>query len=301
MAKYSISEIERLTQIKAPTLRIWEKRYGLTFSKRTENKIRFYEEQDLLVLLQITNLIQAGFKISTILKMTSDERKENIIRCLHSDSEVELFVNQLIVAMFELNENLFHMVCKHCFQTNGVEETMIKVIYPFLERIGLLWITENINPAREHFVSNLIRQKLIAETDKLPVPEKAQNNSFLLFLPEGELHEVSLLLLNYMLRRRGNHTLYLGQNTPLEEVAASISHYPATYVCTILTSSLTQEVHSLLQSLEQFTGKSRVVVGGRVSGEINKADYGNIDFISSASEVAQWIEDRSPVNMAEAG
>ncbi len=301
MAIYSISEIERLTQIKAHTLRIWEKRYGLAFSKRTDTKIRYYDEQDLLLLLQITNLIQAGFKISVVLRMTAQERKENIIRCLQSSSEYEIFVNQLIVSMFDLNESLFHMICKHCFQTKGVEETMMRVIYPFLERIGLLWITENINPAREHFVSNLIRQKLISEIDKLPVPEKNEKNAYLLFLPEGELHEVSLLLLNYMLRIRGNHTLYLGQNTPLEEVFASLSYYPASYVCTILTSSVTQEASALLKSLEQLSEKAKVVVGGRVSSEIDKSDFKNIDFISSASEVSGWIEKNSSFSLAVAG
>lgn len=290
MAVYSIKEIEQLTRVKAHTLRIWERRYNLTLSKRSETNIRFYDEEDLKYLLQVTLLLDCNYKISHIALMSKDERAEKIMKSTQQFKDYEFFINQLILSMIELDEVAFDRILTAGFQEKGVEPTMQEIIFPFLERIGLMWIIGAVNPANEHFISNLIRQKLIAAIDQLPIPSMHANPTYMLFLPERELHELTLLFLNYILRTRGFHTLYLGQNTPVEDVKSALEYYKASFLCTILTSNMSGELEHLLFSLQTLAKNTRVMVAGRLAIEVNVKDYPDIEFIFGAKAVIDWIE-----------
>lgn len=291
MATYSIKDIEQLTGIRSHTLRIWERRYELLLSKRTDTNIRFYDEEDLKYLLQAALLLNGGYRISKISQMGLEERA-NCIEKISSQSEgnYEVFIHKLILSMIDMNEVLFDNVIQECFTLKGVEFSMFHILYPFLERVGIMWIVGSANPANEHFISNLIRQKLIAEIDKLPIPSPRNSPTYLLFLPEGELHEISLLFLNYMLRVRGNYTLYLGQNTPVREAREILNHYSAKYIFTIFTSSSPRRAQEMLNELSELADKYTIMVAGRTILEFPQEQFPQLNFLYSGEDVRTWLE-----------
>ncbi|MGB0931791.1 MAG: MerR family transcriptional regulator, partial [Chitinophagales bacterium] len=195
MASYSIREIEHLSGVKAHTIRIWEQRYNVVKPKRTDTNIRYYTDEDLKLILNVALLNKQGMRIGTIAKM----KKPEIIKKIHSlgtlEAKHEVQINELIATMIEIDEAKFEKVMLTNILQYGFEETMLKVVYPFLEKIGIMWMTGNINPAQEHFISNLIRQKIIVAIDGQVHNEKLPSKRYVLFLPAGELHELSLLFL----------------------------------------------------------------------------------------------------------
>jgi MerR family transcriptional regulator, light-induced transcriptional regulator len=218
MANYSIKDLEVLSGIKAHTIRIWEKRYQLIKPGRTCTNIRLYTDEDLKRILNISMLNRNGLKISHIAQLSEDEMHEKIVfisqhSAIHDDQ-----VENLVIAMVEYDEARFDKIFTTIVFKIGFEETMLKVILPLLEKVGVLWQTGTINPAQEHFVTNLIRSKLIVAIDSLMPSRLLNPSSFILFLPEGEQHELGLLYYYYLIRKRGHHVLYLGSSVPLKDV-----------------------------------------------------------------------------------
>jgi DNA-binding transcriptional MerR regulator len=216
MAEYKIRDLEVLTGIKAHTLRIWEKRYGLIQPERTDTQIRTYSDKELTMLLNVALLNKHGIKISKIANMTPNEVNEKVAELKkgeHSDSSTEM----LILALIELDEVLFKHTFTDLVNKHGLEKTFSNYIVPFLDRIGVMWLVGSINPAQEHFISTLIRQKVIVEIDKLPIPEK-KYGPVILYTPEHEWHELGLLFYNYVLRSIGVYTVYLGQSVPFDSL-----------------------------------------------------------------------------------
>ena len=236
MAQYSIKELEHLSGIKAHTIRIWEQRYGILNPKRTETNIRFYDDSDLKNILNISLLNEHGYKISKIAKMSCDEISTEVCNLTYSESEDTHQMNALLIAMIEMDEERFDKLLSTVILQKGLERTMLYVIYPFLTKLGILWQTGNINPAQEHFVSNIIRQKLIVAIDGQVIARPDKAPRYLLFLPEGELHEIGLLFMNYLLRSRNNHVMYLGQNLPYPDLISTVAVYKPHYICTVFTA-----------------------------------------------------------------
>ena len=168
MATYSIKDIEHLSGIKAHTLRIWEKRYNIIVPKRTQTNIRYYDDEDLKRLLNVSVLNRYGYKISSIANLHEKEIRNEILAITSKYGDLSAQIENLIVAMVDFDKAYFDKIFNKSIMSRGLEETMLKVIYPFFEKIGILWQTGNINPAQEHFISNLIRQKLIVAIDDLP-------------------------------------------------------------------------------------------------------------------------------------
>ncbi len=220
MGVYKIKDIEILTGIKAHTIRIWEKRYGIPTPSRTETKIRSYSDDDLKELLNVAILNKNGMKISKIAELNNSDKLKNV-DIIRSYDKVDIHHENLLLALMELDEHLFLTTLQSLFGQFGVIESFSKHLTRFLERIGILWLTGAIEPAQEHFISNLLRQKILALTDQLPLPEK-NSPKILLFLPENEWHELSLLFYHYELRRRGLFSIYLGQNMPVDSIINSI-------------------------------------------------------------------------------
>jgi MerR family transcriptional regulator, light-induced transcriptional regulator len=216
MGEYKISDIEILTGIKAHTLRIWEKRYGIPNPSRTGTKIRNYSDDDLTEILNVAILNKNGLKISHIAELNSAEKRARVLSLWEKDAD-EIHQESLLLALMELDEFRFHHTLELLIQKFGVVDTYTKHIAKFLERIGLLWITGSIHPGQEHFMSHLIRQKLMALTDSLPMPEK-EATCVLLFLPENEWHELGLIFYHYVLRSRGINSFFLGQSLPYDAV-----------------------------------------------------------------------------------
>jgi DNA-binding transcriptional MerR regulator len=216
MGEYKISDIEKLTGIKAHTLRIWEKRYGIPNPSRSQTKIRNYSDDDLTEILNVAILNKNGLKISHIAQLNSAEKKQSVLS-LWEKNTGDIYHESLLLALVELDEFRFQQTLEQLINKHGLVETYTLHIAKFLERIGILWITGAIHPGQEHFMSHLIRQKLMAITDSLPMPEKDAKR-VLLFLPENEWHELSLIFYHYILRSRGVNSFFLGQSLPYDSL-----------------------------------------------------------------------------------
>jgi DNA-binding transcriptional MerR regulator len=217
MGSYSIKELETLSGIKAHTLRIWEKRYNLLEPMRTDTNIRYYSDEDLKKLLSISILTASGIRISELAGFSQQELSEAILEINDQKTAVHKLVTRLIVPMLNLDEKKFSEVFDSYVKEMGLQKTLIKVIHPFLERVGVLWLCGDVKPTQEHFVSGIIRQKLLHAIEEMPFPEQF-GESYVLFLPEGEYHELGLIFFHYLLKRKGNKVYYIGQSAPLNQV-----------------------------------------------------------------------------------
>ena len=217
MNAFTIKDLENLTGVKAHTIRIWEQRYSFLKPQRTDTNIRFYNNHELKTILNIALLNKYGYKISHIDRMSEPEVRDKILSLGSSQAQQERILNELIRDMIEMNPDGFENSLDEYIRIRGIEKTISQIIFPFLERVGMLWITDHINPAQEHLVSNIIRQKLIVGTEGLNTHLNI-NKTVLLFLPESEYHELGLLFIQYLLKSRGIRSLYLGANVPLDDV-----------------------------------------------------------------------------------
>lgn len=220
MAKYKISDLEKLTGVKSHTIRIWEQRYKVLTPLRTETNIRYYDDQQLIKLLNVVSLMKSGIKISAISKLTDEEINTKILTFANFGGvgvKEETIINQMVSAGLSYDEASFEKAFSNSILSFGLINTYHKVFYPMLIKIGLLWTTAELNPAQEHFITNLIKQKIFAAIDALSLPSDKTEN-WILFLPEGEQHDLGLLIANYGLRAKGKKVIYLGANVPLENL-----------------------------------------------------------------------------------
>lgn len=264
LGQYSIKDLEQLSSVKAHTIRIWEQRYKLLTPKRTATNIRYYDDDQLKKILNVAILLNNGVKISKISKLTEKEINNYILSFSQQSIEntIDEKIKSLIVSMIELNEELFNKVFSSSVLQIGMEETIKKLIYPFLSKVGILWSISEINPAQEHFISNLIRQKIIASTDALVISKKTKNK-YLLFLPESELHEIGLLISNYIIKQKGHQTIYLGQNVPLKDLEMVYNIYqPKCILFFITTPKLQGEIEDILGFITKKFAKSTIYTSG---------------------------------------
>lgn len=264
MASYSIKELEHLSGIKAHTIRIWEQRYHIISPERTATNIRFYSDEDLKRIINVSLLNHHGYKISRIAKMTPDEIRKEIINISEVKSESDISIDLLVVAMIDMEEGRFEKVVNDLSKKIGFERSVTEVIYPFLEKIGILWQTGSITPAHEHFISNLIRQKIIATIASLPIPSK-KTKKVVLFLPEGELHEIGLLFFHYVTRKNGFKTYYLGQSVPYEDLESVYTvHKPDILITSFTSSPPARALEQYLQKLSKDFAGSIILASGHL-------------------------------------
>jgi MerR family transcriptional regulator, light-induced transcriptional regulator len=252
MASYSIRDLEDLSGIKAHTIRIWEKRYGIVVPDRTNTNIRLYSDADLKKLLNISILNRNGLKISYLSKLSNNELKEKVIHISRETSDSSTQIENLIISMLELDEWKFDKILSDSIIRIGFEETLVQIMHPFFEKIGLLWQTGSINPAQEHFVSNLMRQKLIVAIDGQAPARTESPATFILFLHENELHELGLLFYSYLLKKKGLKVIYLGQAVPFDDLKIINRIQKADYMLTSFTTGISET--SLKNYLEKMAG-----------------------------------------------
>ncbi len=263
MGTYSIKELEQLSGIKAHTLRIWEQRYNIIQPKRTASRIRFYNDDDLRLIMNISLLNKNNYKISRIAEMEEEEISDTVIQISNTNLDFPNQVNALVIAMVNLDENRFEKIISTNVLQFGFEKTMLCILYPFLQQIGILWQTGNINPAHEHFISQLIRQKLIVAIDGQIREPHPDAKKFVLFLPEGELHELSLLFTAFLLKSRQHQVVYLGQNLPMSDLQTVHEVYKPDYYFTVFTSFPNQDgLENYLQELVDAYPSAQVLVSG---------------------------------------
>ena len=237
LSTYSIKDLEQLSGIKAHTLRIWEQRYGFISPKRTETNIRYYDSEDLKLILNVALLKDNGYKISKIATLGRDKLNEIVLQLTEKNWRYPDQINSLLLSMIDLDEERFEEIVAANTRKIGFEATVLNVIYPFLSKIGVLWQTDAINPAQEHFVTNLIRQKIIVALDGLPSPNRSTASKYLFYLPEGELHELTLLFGSYIVKARRNRAIYFGQNLPFDDVVTIYNILDPEYIVTVITTS----------------------------------------------------------------
>ncbi len=264
MSYYSIKDLEHLSGIKAHTLRIWEQRYNFLHPKRTDTNIRLYNDDDLKLILNVSLLRENGFKISKIAGMDARQISEAVRQI--TDQQTNHFneqIHALSLSMIDLDEERFEKIMSTNILQQGFEQTMLQVVFPFMRKIGVLWQTGSVTPAQEHFISNLIRQKLIVAIDGCYVSSKDRHKKYLLYLPEGELHELTLLFCYYAIKSRKNKVIYLGQNVPLPDVESTYDLYRPDYVLTVITTTKSiAKTQRYITALGEKFGQSQLLLSG---------------------------------------
>jgi DNA-binding transcriptional MerR regulator len=295
MGVYTIRELENLSGIKAHTIRIWEKRFGLIAPRRTSTNIRTYCDSELKTILNISILNRHGLKISKIAQLTPDEIVLKVNQYTHEVSNSESQIESLTVAMIDLDEYRFEQVLSRAIIQFGFEEAVSRVLYPFFVKIGLMWQTGLVNPAQEHFITNLVKQKFFSAIDGLINPELPNVQRFIFFLPEGELHEIGLLFLCYLAKKRGYRTIYLGQSVPLADVAELVKQrHIDCLVTSIVTTINGLDIPNLIKTLSHDFADKIIYLTGSQSLFLQYKLPDHIKLISSPTHFLEEIR-KNPV------
>jgi DNA-binding transcriptional MerR regulator len=282
MGAYTIRELENLSGIKAHTIRIWEKRFGLIAPHRTSTNIRSYCDTELKKLLNISILNRNGIKISKIAQLTPNEIASKISEFGQDVTSTESQIESLTLAMIDLDEYRFEQVLARSVIQFGFEESVIRILYPFFVRVGILWQTGSINPAQEHFISNLVRQKFFVALDSLISINKPGTRRFVFFLPEGELHEIGLLFFCYLAKKRGHNILYLGQSLPMSDLSEISRIRQVDYFVTALTSKFSgHDLVSYATRLASLFSNTTIFISGSRIEDLSVALPSNIIPVSS--------------------
>ncbi|NNK20608.1 MAG: MerR family transcriptional regulator [Flavobacteriaceae bacterium] len=265
---FSIRDLENLSGIKAHTIRIWEKRYNLLSPERTATNIRTYSLASLQKLLNITLLYNSGYKISKIAKISEDELPIVVRELVANNSTKSHAINAFKLSMINFDLPLFQKTYNSLVAERSFREIFWEVFIPLLNELGLLWQTDTISPSHEHFITNLIKQKIYTSTEKIQAVEPSREDKvFVLFLPENEIHEIGLLFVNYELLLRGYKTIYLGQTMPLESLTDLQKYYNNLHFLSYFTVIPTKD--GLDQYIDDFNeilspdGASRLWILGR--------------------------------------
>lgn len=286
---FTIKDLENLSGIKAHTIRIWEQRYNFIKPCRTATNIRSYSNEELRIILNVALLNKYGYKISHIDKMTDGERREKILTLNQAEAQQERIINELIQNMILLDMEKFEAILDKYINVRGIERMITQLLFPFLEKIGILWQTHHINPAQEHLVSNLIRQKLIVGIDGIATSLKV-NKSALLFLPEGEHHEIGLLFMYYLLKSRGVQVVYLGANVPMKDLEYVAKLKKPDFIYSHLTTVGAKfNFSKFLSDITTRFEKESVVISGQLTLTWQKKIHPPISFKKSFAEVMEFL------------
>jgi DNA-binding transcriptional MerR regulator len=291
MAVYSIRDLERLSGIKAHTIRIWEKRYGLIEPRRTLTNIRTYCDTELKKILNVSMLNRKGLKISKIARMSPQEIADQIGRIAHFVPDTQSQVEGLTTAMIDFDESRFENIIARSVIQFGFEDTIIKIIYPFFVKIGLMWQTGSVNPAQEHFITNLVRQKVMVAIDNQFIPESINARHLLFFLPEGEWHELGILFFAYLAKKHGYPIVYLGQSVPLSDLTELLRVKSFDGLVTAFVSSInSSDALGYVRMLSEATGSIPVFISGIQIENIEKSLPPHVTVITSPGHFIEVME-----------
>ena len=291
MAIYSIKDLEKLSGIKAHTIRIWEQRYGVIKPQRTPTNIRYYTDEDLKLLLNIALLKKNGLKISKIAELSKEAIAAKVAELTEINFEYGTQLDALTLSMIEMDEYKFDRIISTNIQQIGFERTMLEVIYPFLDKVGVLWLTGSINPVQENFISYLIRQKLIVAIDQESIPVGPNVPKFVLFLPQGEQQELSLLFMHFLLKSRGNKVIYLGQGTSLVDLKDACKIHRPQYLFTMISETFTGgSIQQYADTLSETFPETQILLTGYQVVAQGLASEGNISVMQSLDEMLEFLE-----------
>ncbi|MBK8881414.1 MAG: MerR family transcriptional regulator [Bacteroidales bacterium] len=290
MELYSIKDLDKLSGIKAHTIRVWERRYKIVRPQRTGTNRRRYDDNDLRRIINISILRRNGFKISEIAKFSSSEIEQKVSflskDLFHSDTQID----SLVVLMVDHNEKGVNELLMRSMMNRGIEETMNSIVFPFLQRIGIMWQTGTADIGSEHYMTNIFRQKLIASIDALSPVSNPKGKRVILFLPENEFHEIGLLFFNYLIRKMGHDTLYLGQSTPLFSVVKVNTAWKADIIITgLIVGSTEVSREEYLLHLNGSFPKQKIFVAGGLAETAVKLKLPNVSPLWSAADLNSFL------------
>jgi MerR family transcriptional regulator, light-induced transcriptional regulator len=268
MTLYSIKDLEHLSGIKAHTIRIWEKRYGLLDPDRSDTNIRSYSDKDVRRILNVAMLVKSGYKISTVASFDEQVLHSEVIRMNMNSTEPDNNIDQLLFLTVNFDTIGFEALMNLIISQNGFRKTIEQIIFPFFARIGILWQAGSVFTAHEHFVSNLIRHRMIREIGNFESNESAK--SILFFLRNDEWHELGLLYFNFLAAQNGLRCVYLGQSLPFEDLSNLLTAQKYDFVCTSFIQAIEKvELDQYLANLSLVFNQNKILIAGRQI-EINK-------------------------------
>ncbi len=289
MVVYSIKDVEKLTGVKAHTIRIWEKRYNIIEPKRTDSNIRYYLDDDLKHILNIALLNRNGIKISKISDMDITEIQRKVAEIADIDESFEGQLDTLTISLIDLDEVKFLKIFEKNLQERGFVNTMLEVIYPLLDKLAMMWITGSIKSIHEKFVSNLIKRKSIVHIDGL---KATRNETFLIYLPEGERNELSLLFLNYMISSHGFKVINAGVDVSIDDLVETKEVRVPEYIMTIVNDSLSGD--NLITYMEYISGEfpdSKLILSG-IQVETLPPDYSEqVTLLKSSEDTMVYLNE----------
>ncbi len=291
MPTYSIKDLEQISGIKAHTIRIWEQRYNFLQPQRTETNIRSYSADELKVILNVSLLNKYGFKISHIDKMSSEQMEEKIMALNQLDAQKERVVNALIKEMVSLNMVAFERQLDLYIGQKGIEKAINEIIFPYLERVGILWVTNHINPAQEHLATNIVRQKIILGIERL-TPLLTYTKRIVLFLPEGEYHELGLLYVHFLLKQKGIYVDYLGTNVPMVDLKYLTENKKVDFLyCHITMPARNFKLDKFFANLATINQQIPIILSGQLIQEYKGKISPNMQLKRSLSETIAFLQD----------
>ena len=290
MAVYSIKDIEKMSGIKAHTIRIWERRYGMVIPERTDTNIRYYSDEDLKELLNISILNKNGMKISNIAELDKDEIEKRVVSLLDSSQKFDHVIDAMLLSMLEIDELALDIAFNKAWKEYGFEKLIEDIIFPLLERIGLLWQASAITPAHERFFTNILRQHFIVAIEK-EVPLKiSSSNKIIFFLPEGELHEFGLLFYSYIARVKGYEVVYLGASIPLQDLKEMQRVTQAKAFFSVHVTAIDkQELEGMFQYFREVFPNLPFYITGLQVRELNPTLPNNFHVVSSAAAFKEYL------------
>ena len=289
MNSFSIAQMEQFSGIKAHTIRIWEKRYKALKPRRSEGNTRYYDNSQLRRLLNIASMM-GEYKISDLCAMPDQELFRIVKQKLdmQGDSLENFFIRQLISAALNFQEQAFNSLFSQCLIRYGMKDTYTRVIYPLLFQTGMLWSCNAVQPASEHFISNLIRQKIMTAIELLPGP--SDNETWVLFLPEGEFHDIGLLLAYYLLKNAGKKVIFLGSNTPQDSLAETLKQVKPDH---LLFFAVHRELPGRLEKYidglhKSFRGK-RIYVAAAEGLKQSQGSHKKLEWLHSVEDLEKLL------------
>ena len=289
--KYSIRDLERISGIRAHTIRMWEKRYGIILPERTSTNIRFYSDKNLQKLLNISILNKNGFRISQISELSDTQIIEDVAHISDSTDSLDADINIMIMAAIDLQEELFEKTLNSSILKIGFERTFCELIFPLMLKIGVFWQIGRINACQERFISNLVRQKLLVAIDGLVGQTIMEPKSFLLFLPSGEYNEIGLLFANYLVRKSGHQVVYLGPSVPLEHLERLADQTKFNEILINITLQQSEkELKSYFDSLKNnFPSQEIHVIFSDENPKFSLVDIPNLHIYNSFAQFSGFV------------
>jgi DNA-binding transcriptional MerR regulator len=272
---FSIKDFENLSGIKAHTIRIWEKRYSILEPLRSDTNIRYYDIKNLRKLLNIVLLHNYGYKISKISKLNPEELNAKVLEIISEKSIKTHAIKSFKVAMMTYDHSLFSATYDHLLKNKTFKEVFYDVFIPLMEELGFLWQTDTISIAHEHFITFLIKQKLLSLTEKIQIkPPTKLDRIFVLFLPLNEIHELGLMYINHELIDSGYHTLYLGESMPVESLVELKTYFnKITFISYLTVKPTVEKIPDFIRQIEtkllNDTDHNFMLLG-KMTAEINR-------------------------------